>query len=551
MKKLGILCTCALFCLSFTWRTASAEINMSAFEWEAPEETVTIAYYGGQELPETNEKEMEIMHEFLLKYFNIDLQRIVYENDTEERLAMMLASGDYPDVIACMTPSQAKNWEDMGKAIDMKPYLDAHAPNFIQSLGDMYQRYINHDGAVFSLPNIWGILPICDFAPQIRYDWWSEAGQNPITTPESYHDTLKALVEAHPENADGQKTYALGFIKGRKNYELVGAMWGLKKGFHEDADHTLTFFPGTDEGWELTRYINQFTLEGLLDPDSFVMTMDEWVQKLASQRYAGHLDSWWPVVYTQTYWPETVENYDPMTDLFVHVDVHTDDLEASTINPKNANGTYRTIVTDHCKNPEIVAKFINFEHSALGLKLLGWGVPANYEGIVPGADNDYAVWYQTEDSPGWAYVEEHVEELLANSFNSTRHSYMGGSGVASFTFDQRFQEDGTSCWYDQCFNDQIWWRGFMNDNMKASCFDFSAFLGIQIPEDEDISMQWQQIQDVVSSMFVEAVMAESEEACRAIYDSMVEKVNALGMKEVNDWFTAQYTANLKAWGMMD
>lgn len=550
MKKLGILLLSILLCLSFMG-PAQAAVDMSAFEWEVPEETVTITYYGGQDLPETNEKTMALMHQFLLENFNIDMQRIVFENDVEERLAMMLASGDYPDVITCMTPSQAKNWEDMGRAIDMKPYLDEYAPNFTAALGDMYQRFINADDAVYAMPNIWGILAICDYAPQIRYDWWVDAGQPEITNPESYHDVLKALVDMYPENADGQKTYGLGFIKGRQNYILLGGMWGLKRGWKEDADHNLTFFPGTEEGWELTKYLNQFYLEGLLDPDSFVMTMDEWVQKLSAQRYAGHLDSWWPIVYTQTYWPETVEDYDPMTDLYVHVDVHIDELEASTINPKNANGTYRTIVTDKCEYPEIVAQYINFEHSPLGLKLLGWGVPDNYDGIVKDAENDYAVWYQTEDAPGWAYVQEHVDELLANSFNSTRHSYMGGSGVSSFTFYQKFQEDGTSSWFDQCFNDEIWWRGYMNDNMEASCFDFSAFLGINIPADEDISMQWQQIQDVVSSMFVEAVLADSEEACKAVYDSMVEKTDALGMDEVNAWFTEQYQANLTAWGMMN
>ena len=89
----------------------------------------------------------------------------------------------------------------------------------------------------------------------------------------------------------------------------------------------------------------------------------------------------------------------------------------------------------------------------------------------------------------------------------------------------------------------------MNSNMAASCFDWSAFLDIQIPVEEDISMQWQQIKDVVSSMFVEAVLAESEEACRAKYDEMVEKVNALGMEEVNQWFSEQYQSKLAQWGI--
>ena len=529
--------------------TAGAEIDASVFEWEAPAETVKITYYDGQELPESCAKKQELMHDFLLKYFNIDLVRIVYENDIEERLGMMAASGEYPDVIACMTPSQAADWYDLGRAIDMKDYIAEYAPKFVEELGDLYPRFVAADGAMYALPNIWGIMAIADYAPQIRYDWWVDAGKDAFTTPEEYHDILKKLVDEHPTNKAGEKTYALSFIKNRRNYELVGAMWGLKQGWKVDENNNLTFFPGTEEGWEITKYLNRFNLEGLLDPDSFVMTMDEWVQKLAAQRYAGILDAWWPCVYTQTYWPETVEDYDPQTDLYVHLDVHIDSLEASTINPKNANGTYRTIVTDKCANPEIVAKLINFEHTDLGLKLLGWGVPEGYEGVEIGSENDYFGWRLTDTEPGWEYVQERIDEIVANEFNSARFDYLGGN--VHFTMDQRYQPDGSNSWFDQNFNDKIWWRGYMNSNMAPSCFDWSAFLAIVIPADEDISMQWQQIKDVVKSGYVEAVMAGSEEECRAKYDAMVEKVNALGMEEVNEWFSEQYISTLKAWGMME
>lgn len=547
MKKLLALLM-ALVLVSATLAVASAEVDFSAFDWEIPAETVTITYYDGQELPESCAKKQALMHEFMLKYFNIDLQRIVFENDVEERLSMMAVSGDYPDVITCMTPSQAADWYDQGRAIDMKPYVDKLAPNFVEQLGDLYKRFVTKDDVMYAMPNIWGLLEIADYAPRIRYDWWVDAGQKDFTTPDEYFETLRSLVEAHPTNAAGEKTYALSFIKGRRNYELAAAMWGLKQGWKEDVDHNLIFFPGTEEGWEMTKCLNRFNVEGLLDPDSFVMTMDEWVQKLAAERYAGILDAWWPCVYTQTYWPETVENYDPQTDLYVHRDVHIEELTASTINPKNANGTYRTIVTDKCANPEIIAKLINFEHTDLGLKLLGWGVPEGFEGIVKGSEEDYAGWRQTDTEAGWEYVQERIDEIVANSFNSARFDYLGGN--VHFTMDQRYQPDKSNSWYDQNFNDKIWWRGYMNENMASSCFDWSAFLAIEIPVEDDISMQWQQIKDVVSSMFVEAVLAPSEEECRVKYDEMVKKVNALGMDEVNEWFSEQYKIKLTEWGMM-
>ena len=87
MKKLLALLM-ALVLVSATLAVASAEVDFSAFDWEIPAETVTITYYDGQELPESCAKKQALMHEFMLKYFNIDLQRIVFENDVEERLRL-------------------------------------------------------------------------------------------------------------------------------------------------------------------------------------------------------------------------------------------------------------------------------------------------------------------------------------------------------------------------------------------------------------------------------------------------------------------------------
>lgn len=40
----------------------------------------------------------------------------------------------------------------------MKPYIDQYAPNFVNALGDLYQRFVTSEDVMYALPNIWGIL---------------------------------------------------------------------------------------------------------------------------------------------------------------------------------------------------------------------------------------------------------------------------------------------------------------------------------------------------------------------------------------------------------
>lgn len=528
---------------------AAGEPTVNEFGWEIPEKTLDLTYYGGQDDPDASAKRTAVISKYLLEKFNIKADKIVYDNDVAERLSMMLAAGDYPQLITCMTPSQANDWKSLGKTVDMKPHIDQHAPEFVKRLGDIYKRYVDADGQMHMLPNGWGILEICDSAPQIRYDWWKEAGQPAANTPDDYFSALSQMVAAHPEDSQGNKVFALSFYKDRgvSGYiNLFGAMWGLTKGYKEGADHSMTFFPGTEEGWALTQYVNRFQLAGLIDPDSFVQTIDDWRQKVAAQRVAGDVDSWWPTRCTADFWPDAIPGYDSNLHLFVHIDVKAPGVAASTFNPKDANGYYRTVVTDKCQDPEGIAKFINLENSSLAIKLFGLGVPMGYEGI-PADEKDCPTWRLTDTPPYWAFDEAQKEKMLNNTFDYETASYMGPTEIWVTAYQGFAGEDGFVCWYDQNFNDEVWWKKYMNDNMKASMFDASAFLAIQYPADDPVTMKKQQITDVVESMWVQAVMSKSEAECKAVYDEMVAKCNTLGLADLNQYVTTQYQNLLNSW----
>jgi ABC-type glycerol-3-phosphate transport system substrate-binding protein len=537
MKRSLVVLIC-LLCVPLLG--AAPKVNQ--YGWEVPDKTLVINDYAGQDDPNAVWNKHVILNQYLQDVFNVRLNKIIYDNDVGERLNLMLASNDYPDVIDCLSPSQAQQWIGLGKAVNLTPLVDKYAPNFVKRLGTLKKRFLDSKGQMYMMPNQWGILNITDYAPEIRWDWWRELGSPKIQTPDDYYNVLKAMVAKHPTNDKGEKTYAMAFIKDRQSYTIVGAMWGLKKGW-KDSNGTLTYFLNTPEGLALTRYVNRFYRDGLLDPDSFVVTLDDWRIKISNQRLAGHIGDWWIVLASDDFWPQSIKNFDTRYDRYTHVNVKAPGVAVSTFNPKDANGYYRTIITDKATDPAGIMKWVNFEATDVGIKFLGWGVPTNDIPKYTTGEN-YGGWFYTSPTD-WHFDPDRKALLLANKFNFDKFNAF--AGAETLALYQGFMDDGTTVWYDQNFNNEVEWKKIMNTNMKESMFDFSAFYAITMTPDDPLSVKWQRVQDLTNTQWVQAVMAKTDADCVNAWNALVKAANDAGLKDVEKFYSDHYKANLAAW----
>lgn len=518
---------------------SSAAGKVNEYGWEVPEKTLEISYYVGQDNPDTVAKNSKLISDLLLEKFNVKLNKIVYDTDMIEKLNLMLASNDYPDVISNMKVDEALKWVDLGKAQELTPLIDEYGPEIKKQMGDYLKRYEEDDGKIFNLPVGWGLLPIADAAAQVRLDWYKEIGSPEFKTPDEYYEVLKKLVEKHPVNAAGEKVYALGAWKDdvypTMIPEQLGGIWGLKRGYKEDADHNLTHWVNTDEGLELTKWYNRFAREGLLDPDTFTQKRDDWGAKCSNERYAGHFATWWVTKdFGNMTWLKTKKDYnDDMR--YPHYDIKAPIAEKSYLNPKSTMGWGRTIITDKCKNPKDVMKWWNFEVSDMGTKLLSWGIP----------NTETSVWNLTE-SGEWSWNQNMTKTLEDSTFDQAKFDLNGGVSYW-MVMGQQLHEDGTQAWIDQNFPSK--WFKLKDENLKDTVFDFSAFFAISLPADEPVTVENQQVRDIVTTGFANAVMSKTESECVAKFMEMREKASKAGLKEVEDFYSQQYKKNLVKWNM--
>lgn len=544
LKRWLSILLAALLVLSFT-PASLAEGNgygpgeTNEWGWVMPQETIEFSFFftNTGKNPNKYTDDVQPLLDYIYDNFNVKINCRVADSKPQETLNLLLAAGDYPDVIAGLDQVAYGKWKEQERLVELTPYMDQVGENIKASLGDDYTRYLDEDGKLFYLPNGYGGDMYPWFCATVRLDQYEEMGSPEIQTMEDYYEYLKALVEKHPENERGEKTYALSWNDNNR-LDVIAGFWGIKDGYKESEDHRLTHWINTDEGLQMTLYFNRFYREGLMDPDAFINKYDDWKMKFSNERIFGHIGQWFEVEESgYQIWQKTNENWtDEMR--FVPVDIKADGVDQACLAPKDTLGwVERTVITDKCANPSEVLRFIDFTTSPMGIRLVSWGVPNT---------PDSAWNYEGGDQ--WSFNETFKASVENGTFDYPKYLTLGGESLW-FSVDMRpFRDDpGSMCWINQCFPDR--WKKLWFDVLDDTLFDNTA-RRIAFEPDNPLTVAKQRVDDAIDTGWVKAVMCKSEEECEKVFMELREKVNGLGLHDIEQYRTDELIKNLTAWGQI-
>lgn len=134
-------------------------------------------------------------------------------NGGQQKIALMAASGEYPDMI--LPKGEAGTLVDAGALIDLAPLIEEHAPNLKKIYGEHYNRlkWSKEDPSIYILSN--APVDATYFKPgmgvSIQHDVVQELGYPELRTLEDYEKAIKEYMEKYPE-IDGQKTLGLSLL---------------------------------------------------------------------------------------------------------------------------------------------------------------------------------------------------------------------------------------------------------------------------------------------------------------------------------------------------
>ena len=308
---------------------------------------------------------------------------IVYQHpvggENLEQIPLMIASGDYPDLIHVTfdLPSMI----DAQALIPLDDLIEKRGEHIKALYGDQMGRNRNSlaDPQIYALGHDdvhrgkWDVTGNL----QIQHAVLKDLGYPKMETLDDIEKALKAYKEKYP-TINGQPTLGLSFVMpfwwllqvGNASMFMIGqpdnGEWII------ESDTLNAYYKYLYPGMDIySRWLNKMYNEGLFDPESFTQTFDEYTAKIASGRVlAVSCPSQWLLQARQSLindgMPE--RTYAPMP-----IVASSDYQSAELFDPGFSVG-WGISITKNCKDPERALEFIDWLCSEEAQVLLYWGI---------------------------------------------------------------------------------------------------------------------------------------------------------------------------------
>lgn len=350
------------------------------------EKPITLKYYiqANNAMTATMESyaEVEFFKE-LEKQTNVHIEW--NHNTSNENFALMIASGDLPDMI---------NWKlgdaaggavallDDGVILDLNEMMPEYAPNYyawMQANPEEDKAWKLDDGRRYQFVNFnagWENLEILNYSilgPQIRKDWLDKVGMEMPTTTDELYEVLMAFKEQDVNgNGDPDDEVPMAIVGGdakalsESMYSLAGS-FGATNDFNLQ-DGQVVYGPVTDNYRKFLTYMNKLYTEGLINTD-FAVNKEAFdlIRTEKSGFTIGSMGS--GVIATHDLLKSKNPEYEYVSVPWL---IGPDGHQSLTIN--NLNNPRGTAITTACEYPEIAMAWLDYAYSYAGSIASTYGV---------------------------------------------------------------------------------------------------------------------------------------------------------------------------------
>ncbi len=202
----------------------------------------------------------------------------------QEKIKVLLASGDLPDVIGAGVGGLATINElaMQGAFAPVNDHLD-EMPNFKKLFGEgsdynyIFSSYAANDGKLYVLP-IYEMQRDVNLGMLYRKDIFDKHGLTMWDSPETFYETLKKLKELYPES------YPLSSKQGASILSSYATSWGIGayNVYYDEAEKTWKYSDTDPKMKDMLDFFRKLYAEGLLDPEFLTNTQQAWTTKMVN-----------------------------------------------------------------------------------------------------------------------------------------------------------------------------------------------------------------------------------------------------------------------------
>ncbi|MEG0565912.1 MAG: extracellular solute-binding protein [Hungatella sp.] len=431
---------------------------------------------------------------------NTELEIIqVPTKDLDNKLNILLASGDRPDIIQCETETMESQLLSSGILLPFNEYWDNY-PNLKNARDEATWDLMRYtDGNIYSI-GIKNPNPLSMIA--YRKDWLDKFGFKVPTTLDEYYQVATAVAKEDPDGNGVADTFAFG------GYQNVDTSW---------FDHIFGAFGALPNYWMLKDghivngsiqpemkdalvYLNKMYKDGLIDPEFVTDDPKRWQQKVKSGVYGAGVTK--IHIFDKNNWSNYYEPFIQSNPKGEHV--YGPILQGGVTNPvglrmASERGWLRTFISKDSKNVDACLRLLDYLTSEEGNRFAQYGVEGEH--------------YKWEGDKLVRLIDDkQAQELDLNKF------FIGNNVLFDHSSPELFD-----------------------------AFDYSRTIALSNPVDgifiEELNDIYPKLKEITNTRYIEMIVGET--AIEGAFDDFVKEWNSRGGDKLTVALDAAYQAKQK------
>lgn len=314
------------------------------------------------------QKEMEA---YLGVKLNIKWNRVQWGNEFFEKSKVIVASGEIPDVMLVLGGAStiSENGEK-GLFADLTPYTEElpYYKEFIKGTNGAEDYLYSENNKIFAFydgyNNPTEIRP-SQYNPAYNYDVFEQAGLKIPETTDDFYNAAKKLKELYPD------VYPVGVVAQDLALSGVYEMFHTKEDIYWNGEQ-FVFGPNEENFKAAVEFLHKLYAEKLLDPAFSTDTIDQARPKATTGKTFMYPLLW------SGYVTEFNENNQSNTNWTNALPVNSSAGKGwlHSVEPlgKGLDGGMGIVISAKAKNPELLAKMLDYQYSDKMMDLMNWGV---------------------------------------------------------------------------------------------------------------------------------------------------------------------------------
>lgn len=234
---------------------------------------------------------------YLREATGINLQIVSEATNYGQKLATVMASGEYPDMLMILDRDMLMMYAEQGLLLELNGYIDA-TENLKSGVRDVSWNLTTSDGIIYAVPmERFDAMPYMGF---VRREWVENLGVNidEVNTINEWYELLKRFTFDDPDGNGVDDTYGLTAFTSGSNVRNSNMLNMFQDSFNAanyqviDSEVIPNYI--TPEYKEWLKFMNRLYTEGIMDPEYLTNTKTQTWEKAISGKY-GYFSAFWSI----------------------------------------------------------------------------------------------------------------------------------------------------------------------------------------------------------------------------------------------------------------